>query len=47
MARSATFGKAPQAAPRSEANVSESGRSYGQVRRRAKDTVRDSWTEID
>jgi SecD/SecF fusion protein len=33
--------------PRTEANTSTEGRSYGQVRRRAKDTVKDSWKEID
>lgn len=36
-----------QYVPRTETNTSETGRSYGQVRRRAKDTVRDSWKEID
>ena len=36
-----------QNAPRTEANTSTEGRSYGQVRRRAKDTVKDSWKEID
>ena len=36
-----------QNVPRTEANTSETGRSYGQVRRRAKDTVKDSWKEID
>ncbi|MBI1333957.1 MAG: protein translocase subunit SecD [Armatimonadetes bacterium] len=36
-----------QTVPRTQANTSETGRSYGQVRRRAKDTVKDSWKEID
>ncbi len=36
-----------QNVPRTEANTSTEGRSYGQVRRRAKDTVKDSWKEID
>ena len=36
-----------QYVPRPQANTDETGRSYGQVRRRAKDTVRDSWKEID
>ena len=36
-----------QTVPRTEANTSEAGRTYGQVRRRAKDTVKDSWKEID
>ncbi len=47
MARSAQFNHAPQSVPRAQANVSEGGRSYGQVRRRAKDTVKDSWQELD
>ncbi len=38
---------AHQSAPRTEANTSTDGRTYGQVRRRAKDTVKDSWKEID
>ena len=38
---------AQQNVPRTEANTSEGGRTYGQVRRRAKDTVKDSWKEID
>jgi SecD/SecF fusion protein len=38
---------AQQNVPRPEANTSTDGRSYGQVRRRAKDTVKDSWKEID
>ena len=36
-----------QSVPRAEANTSEGGRTYGQVRRRAKDQVKDSWKEID
>lgn len=41
-------GGAPaQTVPRTEANASTTGRSYGQVRRRAKDNVKDSWREID
>lgn len=36
-----------QSVPRTEANTSTEGRTYGQVRRRAKDTVKDSWKEID
>jgi SecD/SecF fusion protein len=36
-----------QTVPRTEANTSEAGRTYGQVRRRAKDQVKDSWKEID
>jgi SecD/SecF fusion protein len=46
-ARTASVRTGLQTAPRSEANVSTTGRSYGQVRRRAKDDVRDSWREID
>ena len=38
---------AQQYTPRTETNTAETGRSYGQVRRRAKDTVKDSWKEID
>jgi SecD/SecF fusion protein len=38
---------AQQSVPRTEANTSTEGRSYGQVRRRAKDTIKDSWKEID
>jgi SecD/SecF fusion protein len=37
-----------QYTPRTETNAPEGGgRSYGQVRRRAKDNVKDSWREID
>ena len=36
-----------QTVPRTEANTSTEGRTYGQVRRRAKDQVKDSWKEID
>lgn len=47
LARSAQFQRPTQSVPRSQANTSETGRSYGQVRRRAKDTVKDSWQELD
>ena len=46
-ARLAQYQSGAQAAPRATSNVSTEGRSYGQVRRRAKDNVRDSWKEID
>jgi SecD/SecF fusion protein len=36
-----------QYVPRETANTSTEGRSYGQVRRRAKDPVKESWREID
>lgn len=36
-----------QTVPRATTNTAEGGRSYGQVRRRAKDAVKDSWKEID
>lgn len=45
--RSAQFRAGVQHAPRTEANTSTVGRSYGQVRRRAKDNVKESWREID
>jgi SecD/SecF fusion protein len=47
IARSAHLRTGMQTAPRSESNTSEAGRSYGQVRRRAKDTVKDSWQELE
>ena len=48
VARSASMRSgAQQSVPRTEANTSTEGRTYGQVRRRAKDTVKDSWKEID
>jgi SecD/SecF fusion protein len=46
-ARLAQYQSGAQTAPRATSNVSTEGRSYGQVRRRAKDNVRDSWKEID
>lgn len=36
-----------QTAPRSVTNTDTTGRSYGQVKRRAKEQVKESWREID